>query len=220
MRKFKFVKYCFRDKARDKHDKQPQSNHQSQQSKPEINGSIRPIMQNHAGSATGQNPGSGQSIGSPPTTSTSSASSSCSSSTSSAPSGAYSNSASPGGSSSSAIAAIAGSNAGQQQGPTPAATAPQQQQPPGPPPSSRTGGFSVSQGNSSNGAAVPCPPASPASATAAAGSASKPEQTKVATVPGTPTIGSMPDDSIDMDASPPPSKKMKISPKNEPKVRE
>lgn len=106
----------------------------------------------------------------------------------------------------------------QSQGPAAAATAPQQQNQ-GPPPSSRTG-FSVSQGPgppSSSSAAVPCPPPSPASATAA-GPAAKPEQTKLATVPGTP-ITTTPDDAMDTAASPPPPKKLKTS-ASEPKVIE
>ncbi|EGI66851.1 Zinc finger protein 609 [Acromyrmex echinatior] len=98
----------------------------------------------------------------------------------------------------------------QSQGPTPAATAPQQTQ--GPPPSSRTG-FSVSQGPGppATSAAAPCPPPSPASATAA-GAAAKPEQTKVAAVPG-PPLTTPAEEAMDTAASPPPAKKMKTEPK-------
>ncbi|XP_063990984.1 zinc finger protein 608-like isoform X2 [Diachasmimorpha longicaudata] len=140
-----------RDKARDKHEKQPQSNHGPQQTKPEMNGTARPVSQNQ--NSTGA--------------------------------------------------------AAQSQGPTPAATAPQQTQ--GPPPSSRTG-FPVAQGAGppATSAAAPCPPPSPASATAA-GSAAKPEQTKVAAVPG-PTLNTTVDEAMDTAAcSPPPAKKLKTS---------
>ncbi|CAG5100146.1 Protein of unknown function [Cotesia congregata] len=102
----------------------------------------------------------------------------------------------------------------QSQGPTPAATAPQQPQ--GPPPSSRTG-FPGAQGVGppATSAAAPCPPPSPASATAA-GSAAKPEQTKVAAVPG-PTLNTSVDEAMDTAAcSSPPMKKMKTS-NSEPK---
>ncbi|XP_011314594.1 zinc finger protein 608 isoform X2 [Fopius arisanus] len=145
-----------RDKARDKHDKQPQSNHGQQQNKPEMNGTARPVSQSQ--NSTGA--------------------------------------------------------AAQSQGPTPAATAPQQSQ--GPPPSSRTG-FPVAQGAGppATSAAAPCPPPSPASATAA-GSAAKPEQTKVAAVPG-PNLNTNVDEAMDTAAcSPPPTKKLKTS-SNEPK---
>ncbi|XP_034936511.1 zinc finger protein 608 isoform X2 [Chelonus insularis] len=145
-----------RDKARDKHEKPQSNSHGPQQSKPEMNGTARPVSQSQNSSGA----------------------------------------------------------AAQSQGPTPAATAPQQTQ--GPPPSSRTG-FPVSQGAGPpvTNATAPCPPPSPASATAA-GSAAKPEQTKVATVPGS-TLNSSADESIDTSTcSPPPVKKLKTS-NSEPK---